>query len=259
MMGSGNPTDLLEFQSSVNFFYDKVKKGNLNYYELLGIPTNATHREIENAYEKYSEEFSEAKVTAVPDMEMKKRVKFLGDLGKRAHEVLIDFKKRAQYEKLGFQDVDPESLKEIEPQDKAREIYRKAKTLYNQKNYSLGAKAMEEAISYDPGKPDYYHLLGLCQTQIPELKRKAEVNLKKAAEMENWNAEHQVALGMLFYSERLYQRAEAYFRKALEIEPNHMIANKKLREIVGPEVKTMDKVQEKLGKYLPSIFGRKKK
>ena len=74
MMGTGNPTDLLEFESSVNFFYDKVKKGDLNYYELLGIPTNATHREIEAAYKKYSGEFSAAKVASVSDMELKKKV-----------------------------------------------------------------------------------------------------------------------------------------------------------------------------------------
>ncbi|NIM10354.1 MAG: hypothetical protein GTO45_00055 [Candidatus Aminicenantes bacterium] len=259
MMGTGNPTDLLEFESSVNFFYDKVKKGDLNYYELLGIPTNATHREIEAAYKKYSGEFSEVKVASVSDMELKKKVKFLVDLGKRAYEMLIDFEKRAQYEKLGFRDIDPESLKEIDPVDKARDIYRKAKTLYNQKNYSLASKVLEEAIGFDPTKPDFYHLLGLCQTQVPELKRSAEVNLKKAAEMEKWNAEHQVALGMLFYSERLYKRAEMYFRKALELEPNHTVAYKKLQEIVGPQYSLMDKIENKLGKHVPTLFKWRKK
>ncbi|MGE5342665.1 MAG: DnaJ domain-containing protein [Candidatus Omnitrophota bacterium] len=250
---------LLEFESAVNAFFTQIKKTNPNYYELLGISTTATQREIEAAYKEYSQEFSPASVALIADPELQKKAQFLIDLGKRAHDVLTDFDKRAQYEKLEFRDVAPESLKELEPGEKAREIYKKAKALYNQKNFSLAVKAMEEAIAFDPHKPDYYHLLGLCQTQIPEWRRKAEVNLKKAAEMETWNAEHQVALGMLFYSEKLYKRAESYFRKALEIEPNHTLAGKKLLEIAGPEKGAMDKIQDQLGKYLPTFFGKKKK
>jgi len=163
------------------------------------------------------------------------------------------------YEKMNFRDIDPDSLKEVEPVDKAREIYRKAKTLYNQKNFSLAARAMEEAIAYDPAKPDYYLLLGLSQTQMPEYRRRAEVNLLKAAELESWNAEHQFALGMLFYSERLPKRAESYFRKCLEIEPNHLQATRKLKEITGPEATTLDKIQNALGKVFPTFFSKKKK
>ncbi|HLP45079.1 MAG TPA: tetratricopeptide repeat protein, partial [Candidatus Kapabacteria bacterium] len=65
-------------------------------------------------------------------------------------------------------------------------------------------------------------------------------------------------LGMLFYSERLFKRAESFFRKALELEPNHHQARIKLEAIVGPEKKFLDVAQEKLGKVLPSIFGKKK-
>ena len=101
-------------------------------------------------------------------------------------------------------------------------------------------------------------MLGIAQAQIPSLKRAAEVNLQKAAEMESWNAEPLAALGMLFYSEKLVKRAEGYFRRALELEPNHAQAKKKLAEIVGPEVKPLEKVQQALGKVFPSFFGKKK-
>jgi tetratricopeptide (TPR) repeat protein len=259
MTDSSNSTEMLAFESAVNFFYDKAKNQKINYYELLGIATNATHREIETAYNKYAGEFSQSKVNAVSNPELQKKAQFLVEIGKRAFELLTDFEKRGEYEKLGFKDVDPESLKEIEPHEKAREIYRKAKTLYGQKKYVLGSKAMEEAISFDSTKPDYFHLLGLCQSYVPEYRRDAEVNLKKAAEMEGWNAEHQVALGMLFYNVRLFKRAEAYFRKAVELEPNHMLANKKLRELGAPESKPLDKAKEQLGKIFPTFFGKKKK
>ena len=76
--------------------------------------------------------------------------------------------------------------------------------------------------------------------------------------MESWNAEPYAELGMLFYSERLYKRAEGYFRKALELEAGHTLARKKLEEIVGPEVKPMEKVQKTLGKVFPTFFKKKK-
>lgn len=258
MMGAGNQAEMAAFEAAVNLFYDKLKNKGMNYYELLGIPTNATHRDIENAYKKYSQEFSQANVNLLSDPELRKKAQFLVDTGKRAYDLLIDFEKRGQYEKLGFRDVDPESLKEEDPIEKAREIYRKAKTLFNQKNFPMAIKALEEAINLDPSRADYVLFLGKCQAQIPSLKHKAEETLRKASELESWNAEPYAALGMLFYSERLFKRAEGYFRKALELEPSHALARKKLDEIAVPEVKPMEKVQKTLGKVFPSIFGKKK-
>ncbi len=259
MMGPGNQADLASFETAVNIFYDKLKNKGMNYYELLGIPTTSTHRDIESAYKKYSEEFSPARVAAVTDPELKKKAQFLVDKGKRAYEILIDFEKRGQYEKLGFRDVDPESLKEEDPVEKAREIYRKAKTLFTVGNFPLAVKALEEAVKYDGTRADYYLLLGKCQAKLPEMKHQAEASFRKATEMESWNAEPYAELGMLFYSERLYKRAEGYFRKALELEAGHTLARKKLEEIVGPEVKPMEKVQKTLGKVFPTFFGKKKK
>ena len=259
MMGPGNQSDLAAFETVVNLFYDKLKNKGMNYYELLGIPTNATHRDIESAYKKYSEEFSPAKVRAVSDPELKKKAQFLVDKGNRAYEMLSNFEKRGQYEKLGYRDIDPESLKEEDPVEKAREIYRKAKTLYTVQNYPMAIRALEESIKLDETRADYYLLLGKCQAKIPEMKHKAETSLRQASEMESWNAEPYAELGMLFYSERLYKRAEGYFRKALELESSHTVARKKLEEIVGPEVKPMEKVQKTLGKVFPSLFGKKKK
>lgn len=259
MMGPGSQVDLAEFKTVINLFYDKIKNKGMNYYELLGIPTNATHRDIESAYKKYSEEFSPAKVRVISDPELKKKGQFLVDKGKRAYEMLINFEKRAQYEKLGYRDVDPESLKEEDPVEKAREIYRKAKTLFTMQNYSVAVKVLEEAIKYDDTRADYYLLLGKSQAKIPEMKHNAEASLRKATEMESWNAEPYAELGMLFYSERLYKRAEGYFRKALELEPSHTLAKKKLEEIVGPQVNPMEKVQKTLGKVFPTFFSKKKK
>jgi tetratricopeptide (TPR) repeat protein len=149
----------------------------------------------------------------------------------------------------------PEPEKKEEPSDRAKMLYRKAKTLYTQKHYPIAIGALEEAIRIDPGKSDLYLLLGLCQSEIPELKRKAEESLLKSAGMESWNAEPFAALGMLFYSEKLNSRAEVYFRKALTLEPRHALAKSKLAELSPEKVSFMDHLKQSL----TAVFERKKK
>ncbi len=258
MSNGSQQDDLKELEAAISFFYDKFHSKETNHFELLGIATAATHREIEAAYQKYSGEFSPERIATIMDPEIRKKGNFLINRGKLAYETLTDYRKRAEYEKRGFRDeIPPEELEE-DDEEKAKVIYKKAKSLKTMKDYNRAVQAMKEAIKLDATKPAYYLLLGLCQSQIPEYKRDAEKSLQKAAEMESWNAEPLAALGMLFYSERLNKRAEVYFRKALELEPKHALARAKLEEIVGPEKKPMDVVQQKLGKFLPSIFGKKK-
>ena len=144
---------------------------------------------------------------------------------------MINYDKRAAYEKRGFRDLSEVDEPEEDPIEKAKEIYRKAKSLYAQKEYQKIASVMEQAIKLDPTRAGYYLLLGKCQSRISTLKRNAETNLNKALEMEPWNVEPHAALGVLFYSERLFQRAEGYFRKALHIEPDHALSKKLLGSV----------------------------
>jgi tetratricopeptide (TPR) repeat protein len=252
----------MELAASISFFYENVKSKNPNYFELFGIPTNATQRDIDAAYQKYTAEFNEQKFAVITDPETKKKADFLVNLGKRGYEVLTNFEKRAEYEKKGYREIDPEAVKEEDPEEIARAIYKKAKALYTMKDYRMAAKGMKEAVARDPNKADYFLLLGRAQSQLPDMKRDAEISLSKACELEKWNVEPIVALGMLFQSERLYKRAESYYRKALEIQNDHAVARKKLEEVAGPEEKPLEKMgkqlQKGLGKYLPSLFGKKK-
>ena len=244
----------MEFASTVSFFYENVKKKNPNYFDLLGIPTNATHREIQDAYHKYASEFDISKVSGIADTEVKEQAQFLVHLGQRAFEVLTDFEKRAEYEKKGYREIDPDAIKEEDPEETAREYYKKSKNLYNQKKYRLAVKGLNETVMLDPKKADYFLLLGLAQTQLPEMKREAEVNLNKARELEQWNVEPIVALGLLFMSIRLNNRAEGFFRKALEIQNDHQVARKKLEELVGPQIKPLEKIKSTLQKVFPTFF-----
>jgi tetratricopeptide (TPR) repeat protein len=239
----------------------RLKAPGYNYFTLLGLTIAATQKEIEAAYSQLAEELSSERLATLGQSEAARKGQSLAQQLQRAFQVLSDYGKRGEYEKRGYKEFVAPDAKE-DTVEFAKALYRKALTLFNQKNFQKAIVVVEEAIRNNPAKAEYYLLLGLCQSELPSMKRQAEQNLAKAASIEPWNAEHVAALGMLFYSERLLKRAEGFFRKALELEPTHDMARKKLAEITGPEMSFLDGLKDKgdkiLKKALPSIFNRKK-
>jgi tetratricopeptide (TPR) repeat protein len=244
----------------INELQARLQAPGHNYFTLLGLTLSATQKDIEAAYRQLAEELASDRLAALGESEAARQGQMLAQQLQRAFQVLSDYGLRGEYEKRGYKEFVPPDAKE-DTVEFAKALYRKALTLFNQKNYQKAIVVVEDAIRNNPAKAEYYLLLGLSQSELPSMKRQAEQNLSKAAAIEPWNAEHVVALGMLFYSERLLKRAEGFFRKALELEPNHDLARKKLSEITGPEKNFSDQLKEKGGKLLkkmlPSLFDRK--
>jgi len=236
----------------------RLNRPDMDYFNLLGLNRTAILKDIEAAYLRVAEALSPERIEALEDPALRGQAQEVRRVIQRAFEVLSDYGKRAEYEKRGFREASAEDQPEEDPLDVAKALYRKAKTLYSRQDYATAIKALEQAIQLDPKKADHYYLLGLCQSRVSSLKRDAEKNLLRALDMEPWNAEHHVALGMLFYSEKMFARAESYFRQALSKEPGHLLARKKLTEIVGPEKTGMDAVKEGLQKVFPTFFKKKK-
>jgi len=103
-------------------------------------------------------------------------------------------------------------------------------------------------------KGDYFLLLALAQSKIRGLSKKAEKNFLRAVELEPWNPEGIVGLGILYKKEGLNTRAKRQFERALEIEPGHQAARQELESMGGG---TEDKKGKSL--FTSDIFGPKKK
>jgi tetratricopeptide (TPR) repeat protein len=248
-----------EVTAMVENLFNLIKDRDINHFDFFGLGKTSTQKEIEDIYYNFRLEFSEENANLITDPAIKEKFDFLRERGKKAYEVISDYKKRAEYEKNGFRDTPEEKPVEEDPHEIAKNYYKKAKTLYQQQKYDIAASILSKAVALDP-KADIFLLLGLCQTNIPMQRRDAEQNLLKAAELEDWNAEPYAGLGMLFLQERLVKRAESYFRKALEIEPDHQLAKKKLHEVAGrPAKDLLGDAQKTLKKVFPSFFGKKKK
>ncbi len=248
-----------DFKAIVEKFHARVGNRRVDHFEMLGLPKSATFQDIERAYERLTELFSEKNLAALGNGENAAMARSLRDRFDHAHEILTDYSKRQDYENRGFRE--PHEMEKIEPPpDIARKIFAKAKVLFSTKQYALCLEVIDKIIQMD-ARAEYYLLRGLCLMNIHHRRHEAEASLLKASEIEPWNAEHFFALGMLFYNEKLPHRALGYFQKTVSLDAGHLQARKKLEELEGPQYSSLEKLYNglvrALQKALPSLFRRK--
>lgn len=245
-------TDLKTF---VDKLYARAGSRRLDHFEILGLTHSATFEEIEVAFRRLAEFFSEQRLAAL-DGETAARARELRRRFLRAHEVLTDYAKRHDYESRGFKEAG-EIEKVEQPADTARRIFAKARTLFAQKQYALALELAGKALDVDP-RAEHHHLRGLCLMNIRHRRHEAEAALRKAAELEPWNPGHVLALAMMFYNEKLPQRALGYFKKTLELDSGNAQAREKVELIEGPPPTSLERLRSglarSLGKVMPTFF-----
>jgi tetratricopeptide (TPR) repeat protein len=228
--------------------YEKLKAKEMDYYDLFNLKNTATFNEIKDTYYQHAKKFHPDRFGDARDPELKEKANFVFARINKAFEVLNHEETRREYDMKGYKEIQSMDKSSENLVEKANLFYRKAKTLYAQKKFWEAASFMEEAVRNDPGKASYFLLLGLSQSNIPTMRRVAEKNLQKVVEVEPWNAEPLVALGLLFLAEKMDKRAENFFRRALAIDPDHEVALSKIAELTGA-----DKKQSRF-----SVFKKKK-
>lgn len=221
-------------------------------YKILGVPSHADETEIKKAYFLLARKFH-------PDLfgrdlapEFKGQIDDVFDFITKAYRTLLskEPKEAASPKPAGAKgEVEKDRSKNAEIR------YRQGKTLFNQNRFEEAVGLMEEAVRLKGDKGDYYLLLALAQSNIPALGKKAEKSYLKAIELEPWNPEGLVGLGLLYKKEGLLARAKKQFEKAVEVDPEHKTARHELRLLAG-------NIGEKKGlmRFLTrDLFGSRKK
>lgn len=230
--------------------YEKLRTGKIDYFQLFGLPNDANTEAIKNVYFQFARKYHPDRVTRAPDPEIKDKANFVFSEINKAYDLMSHEEKRRGYLEREHRSVGQTDIINESQADRARTLYRKAKTLYTQKQYWEAVVLLDEAVKLQNDKAAYFLLLGLCQMNVPSLKRIAEKNLLRALELESWNEETLAALGVFYSSENQLKRAEGFFRKVLSVNPDHALARKKLLELLPEEEKKKDRF---------SLFGKPKK
>lgn len=234
--------EVLTFKERISF---------LNYYQILDVPKTASEDEIKKAYFQLARKFHPDRFDRSVPSEFRTQIEDIFDKITKAYRTLISKEQRKDYDAKGA----------IGPEEGGRDLskktdikFRQAKTLYSQGRYEDALILLEEVLRLRRNKADHYLLLAMTEAKIPSFHKKAEEHFLKATELEPWNPEGYVGLGVLYKQEGLLTRATKQFQKALEIDSEHEMARRELEALGKGE-----KRGGLRGLFSRNIFGPKKK
>lgn len=216
--------EILEFQAKI---------ANLNYYDLLGIDRKATEEEIKKAYFQLARRYHPDRFGREIDPSLRDKINDIFDRLTKAYKTIINPDLRLKYDlKLAGGEVEEKSAAL-----KAETKFRQARTLFNRGRYEEAVILLEECVRLMPNKADYRLLLAMAEAKIPALHKKAEQDFLRVQELEPWNVEGYIGLGLLYKDEGLLIKASKQMKKALSIDPDNQIARSELEKIEGPTKK----------------------
>lgn len=222
-----------------------------NYYQILNVSRSATLSDIKKAYFLLAKKYHPDLFDRDLPPEIKEKIDDVFDQITKSFQTLSDEKKKRDYdEKVDFLHEDARK----ERPRKAEVKFRQGKTLYDQGRYEDAMILLEEAIRLDNTKASHFLLLAMTQSKIPFYLKKAEFNFLKAIELEPWSLDNYVALGLMYKGEGLFLKAAKQFKRALNVDSDHVVA---LREL-----DSMGMIEKKKGlkDFLSFyIFGKSKK
>ncbi|MDH7511428.1 MAG: DnaJ domain-containing protein [Clostridiales bacterium] len=230
-------------------FREKIT--SMNYYQILHVGKEASEDEIKKAYFQLARKFHPDRFDRSVNDHYRVRIGEVFDAVTKAYRTLSDKALRKEYDAKS-----PAAAKE-DSRDFSRRAdvkFRQAKTLYNLGRHEDALILLEEALSLKRDKADYFLLLAMTEAKIPSYHRKAEEHFLKARELEPWNPEAYVGLGLLYKKEGLLAKATKSFQKALELDHDHDLARREL-EALGKGAKK----RGLKGLFSINIFGPKKK
>jgi len=221
----------------------------MDYYQILGIPQDASPEIIKKAYFNLARKYHPDIFRGDKASKEKAKIDEVFSLISKAYNTLSDVKKRGDYDD---QLASPREEKRKDVKRDAEVKFRQGKTLYDQGRYEESLLYLEQAVRLWQGRASYFILLAMSQEKLPEYVKKAEKNFLKAQELEAWNPDSYIRLGMMYKKEGLFIKARKQFEKALQIDPGNRVVLKELgisrkKKIGLKDILSMD------------IFGKKKK
>ncbi len=229
---------------------EKLRSGSIDEYGILGVNKDASLEELETAYQRVAYLHHPDRFGSASASEIKKISRFVLNRIKFAYQTLEELKKKSMKpthqqgqeepgaaspgvkgkKAPGGEAVSP-GAQEKDPRFEAANLFEKAEELVNQKNYHEAAQILKNVVKLDPSRGKYFHLLGICQSELFYYEGEAENSLRKAIELDPWNADPVYTLGLLYRKQKKFKLSERCFQRALNINRNHTAAGRAFAEL----------------------------
>lgn len=178
-----------------------------NYYDILGLPRNATTRQVRDRFRTLARELHPDRFQGEEKSEAEARFQEIT----QAFNVLNDPVRRRDHD---LELARPDGLKE-DSSEAARVYLQRGIKAFREKQYSQAAENFDRATQENPQSAQSWHYLAMaCRGKRQWLPRAREAILK-ACDIDPMNAVYLRLAGEIFADSGMTRRAQIYYQKAL--------------------------------------------
>ncbi len=222
--------DMESVQSDVLLMLDKAK--TKNYYDLLCVPTTASPDEIKKSYYSLAKKYHPDRYHQSKSVDLKNALDVIFSTLAQAYDTLKVPATRGSYDAKVFRletpagaspdKATPAASPSIAAQQKLADLnYRQGRGQYDQQDYWSAIQAFRQSVRLEPEVPRYRYWLAMALSKNAKWRREAEEHFLKAIELEQFNADHYVGLGLLYKEAGMQKRAESQLKQALQVNPGN--------------------------------------
>ncbi|MDH3253449.1 MAG: DnaJ domain-containing protein [Acidobacteriota bacterium] len=181
-----------------------------NYYAVLGLPQNATTRQIRERFLQMAREKHPDRIRG--PQKAKAEIDFQ-DLT-QAFNVLTDPERRRE---LDADLARPDYSTTISHSAEAAKIYlQRGAAAYREKHYSEAVENFARATEEDPENPKTWYHLAAAGRHLPRWRPRAREAAARACHLDSMNVTYLKLAGSLFAEGELHAQAAKYYRSALD-------------------------------------------
>ena len=178
-----------------------------NYYDILGLPRNATTRQVRDRFRALARELHPDRFQGDEKSEAEARFQEIT----QAFNILNDPARRRDHD---AELARPDGLKQ-DSSDAARVYLQRGIKAFREKQYSQAAENFDRATRENPSHAQSWHYLAMaCRGKRQWLPRAREAILK-ACDIDPMNAVYLRLAGEIFADSGMSRRARIFFQKAL--------------------------------------------
>lgn len=222
-----------------------LRMKNCDYFQMLHIPPEAPNSQVERAFTLLCKQHHLGMIEQAYQPADQEQAKQLLDLLAVAYRTLADPKRRLAYSdglKKAPKTDAPETPKEVDPKLRAEVEILKAEMYLKFNNPKMALEYAAEAIKLNPAEADYHVCLAQAQLKLDIVggappSKKVEESLRQAMELNPQSYKAPLEFGYYFKQIKQLDKAEVFFRKAIEANPKCRQAESELRLIEKRSVK----------------------
>jgi len=231
---SGSAPELNPLELRLDERLQKFEVASL--YEILSVSPEASHDDIQASYHDLARQFHPDRFQSKQySAEIRDKADRLFTYATEAYRTLSDPSSRASYDKTRSQDQTGPARKSSDVKNEreqgAEALFRAARRSLANGDLEKAAEQLSGCAWLCPEQAKYQHYLGVAQSEIPRLRKKAEQHLLKAIELDRTRVRSYLALGKLYSMASLPRKAASQFQEALRWDPENLEAQTLLRKL----------------------------